>query len=322
MDSLFFFRTIRLLAGISLALWLLPAGFAAEFEAKTKVEPKAGAETAATPSPAEQTLQELVARQQELLAALARSDAPDFDQEKIRTEMQQLCWDYDDLLKKTKGFAPAYAAYGMLLGKISMRRQSTIMFLKANQLFGEEAKDGEATTPAFVRTWALVKNQLGNYLAEEGKPLEAMNYFLAAIDLTPNEPLYHYQLGRLLSEARDDFIKSGQWERLALSKSMHEAFRRAAELAPDRIEFTYRYAESFYELDPPDWDEALKMWAQLEEKAPTAVERETMRLHAAHVLIKQQKFDHARMLLSTVTEEPLQKQKEKLIAELPVEAAK
>jgi len=117
-------------------------------------------------------------------------------------------------------------------------------------------------------------------------------------------------------------LKSGQWERPALNKSMHAAFRRAAELAPDRIEFTYRYAESFYDLDPPDWDGALKAWAVLEEKAPTAVERETMRLHAAHVLIQQKRFVYARALLDSITEPPLQKQKEKLIAELPVEPAK
>ncbi|HYD83677.1 MAG TPA: hypothetical protein VEA63_06480, partial [Opitutus sp.] len=107
----------------------------------------------------------------------------------------------------------------------------------------------------------------------------------------------------------------------AINRSIHEAFKKAAELAPDRIEFTYRYAESFYHLDPPDWDAALKAWGALEEKAPTPVERETMRLHAANVLILQGKREHAQALLDTVTEEALQKQKEKLVAQLsePVE---
>ena len=57
----------------------------------------------------------------------------------------------------------------------------------------------------------LVKNQLGNYLAEEGRPLEAINYYLAATRLEPKEPLYHFQIGTLLSAARDDFLKSGEW---------------------------------------------------------------------------------------------------------------
>ena len=42
-----------------------------------------------------------------------------------------------------------------------------------------------------------------------------------------------------------------------------------------------------------------------------------MRLQAANVLIKQGKFDLARVLLSTVTEPDLTATKEKLIAQLP-----
>ncbi len=85
-----------------------------------------------------------------------------------------------------------YAAYGVWLGKVDMRKQSAVILLKSNELFGAAAKAGGANTPAFARTWALVKNQLGNYIAEEGRPLEAVSYFIAATELTPNEPLYHY----------------------------------------------------------------------------------------------------------------------------------
>jgi hypothetical protein len=162
-----------------------------------------------------------------------------------------------------------------------------------------------------------VKNQLGNFLAEDGKPLEAVNYFIAAIKLAPKEPLYHYQLGTLLYEARDDFLKNGVYTQEQLEAAMHQAFKTAAELAPDRIEFTYRYAESFYDLTQPDWDGALRAWAALEDRAPTPVERETMRLHASNVLIKQGKFDLARVLLSTVTDPALAREKEKLVAQLP-----
>src|ERR1051325_3547719 len=148
-------------------------------------------------------------------------------------------------------------------------------------------------------------------LAEDGKPLQAAPYFLAAIKLEPNEPLYHYQLGTLLAEARDDFLKSNTGERTrdSLDPAMHQAFKRAAELAPDRFEFSYRYAESFYDLEKPDWDGALKAWSALEEKAPTAIERQTMRLHAANVCLKMGKPDHARALLETVNEPALQGQK-------------
>ena len=256
----------------------------------------------AEPSPAQRELQSLVTRQQLLLAAATKENNPSFDEQSFRGKMQDLVFDYESYLKKYPDLAAGYAAYGVLLGKIDMRRQSSALLLKANQL--------DPNLP-------LVKNQLGNYLAEEGKPLEAVNYFLAAIKLDPNEPLYHYQLGTLLTEARDDFLKSSDWPRPALDRAMHEAFRRAAELAPNRIEFTYRYGESFYDLENPDWDEALKVWGALEQHLQPGLEQETIRLHAANILIKQGKFDHARALLVTVTAAPLAQQKEKLVAQLP-----
>ena len=162
---------------------------------------------------------------------------------------------------------------------------------------------------AFAQAW--LADRLG-----DPTPRDALNYFLAAIKLEPKEPLYHYQLGTLLTEAREDFLKGGEWTRAALDEAMRHAFQRAAELAPDRFEFAYRYAESFYDLATPDWEAALKLWAALEEKAPTPIERQTMRLHAANILVKMGRRDHARTLLETVDEPSLQKQKQKLVAQL------
>lgn len=248
----------------------------------------------------------LIERQQTLFTAAANDEQP-LDRSAFQTQVQSLCHDYELFLRDNPTSAKGFAAYGYLLAKVDMRKQSIAMLLQANQL--------DANQP-------LVKNQIGNYLAEDGKPLEAVAYYLAAIKLAPKEPLYHYQLGTLLTEARDDFLKSGEWTRETVDRTMHEAFGQAAALAPDRIEFTYRFAESFYDLEKPDWDAALKAWAALEEKAETPIERETMRLHAANVLIKQGRLDHARIVLATVTEPRLQAQKEKLVAQLPATGAK
>ena len=257
-------------------------------------------------SMADRTLRQLVERQKELLAEAAK-DSTQLDQDGFQTQMQQICSGYEALLRDSPNYAAGYAAYGYLLGKIGQRKQSIAILLKANQL---------------DKDMPLVKNQIGNFLAEEGKPLEALPYFLAAIKLEPKEPLYHYQLGTLLHEARDDFLKSGEWTADALNHAMHEAFRQAAELAPGRIEFTYRYAESFYDLENPDWNAALKAWGTLEEQAGSDVERQTMRLQAANVLIKQGRPDHARLLLDSVTEATLQTLKQKLVAQLPAKAEK
>lgn len=249
----------------------------------------------------ERTLKKLVAQQQELLAEAAKDHAK-VSEDTFRTQMESVCSGYEVLLRDNPNMAEGFAAYGYLLSKLGQDKEAIRVLLKANELDKDQP---------------LVKNQIGNILAEQGHPVDALTYYLAAAKLAPKEPLYHYQIGTLLHEGRDDFIKAGEWKAEALDKASHDAFKLAAELAPDRIEFTYRYGESFYDLDPPDWDGALKVWAALEEKAATPVERETMRLHAANVLIKQGKTDHARVVLSTVSEPSLQEQKQKLVAQLP-----
>lgn len=247
---------------------------------------------------AERSLRQIVEKQKQIFAE-AEKQGDKADMDSFQTQAQGIAHDYDILIADNPNFAAGFASYGYFLGKVGMRKESLAMLLKANQI--------DPDIP-------LVKNQIGNALAESGHPIEAAEYFLAAIKLEPNEPLYHYQLGTLLTEARDTFLKSGEWNRPALDHAMQEAFRRASELAPDRFEFAYRYAESFYDLATPDWEGALKVWGSLEEKAPTAIERQTMRLHAANIFIKMGKLDHAKALLETVDDPKLANEKQRLIA--------
>lgn len=255
---------------------------------------------------AEHKLKEIAIHQKALFGDAA-AQGKELDEAMFKTQVEQLTREYESLLRDNPDFAAGYASYGYMLWKVGVRKRAVEILLRANQL--------DPNIP-------LVKNELGNYLAEEGKPVEALNYFLSAIDLEPTEPLYHYQLGRLLYEARDEFLKTGEWSRPAIDHSMHEAFRKAAELAPDRVEFTYRYAESFYDMDEPDWPAALKVWEGLEAKAQSEIERETMRLHEANVLLNMGKRDNALKALDGVKDPALEEQKQKLVAKLGPAAGK
>lgn len=249
---------------------------------------------------AETHLKRLVARERELFTEAEKRGA-ELDADNLRSQVQQLCNDYDALLRRHPDFVPAYVTYALLLGKVDMRKESMVLLLRANQL---------------DKSLPIVKNQLGNYLAEEGRPLEAVNYYLAAIDLEPKEPLYHYQLGTLLVEARDDFLKSGQWTRASLDKTMHEAFEQAMQLAPGDWRYAYRYGLSFYDLELAEWEAALQFWKDFEKTLAPGVERETCRLHQTKVLVAQHHFDEARAVLETVNEPLLARQKEKVVDEL------
>jgi tetratricopeptide (TPR) repeat protein len=257
----------------------------------------------APPAPetmAEQRLREIAEHQKAVLADAANErDTP--DDPELKARVNQVVHEYESLLRDNPGFAAGYASYGYMLWRVGARKEAVAILLKANQL--------DPDIP-------LVKNELGNYLAEEGKPMEALNYYLAAIKLEPGEPLYHYQLGTLLIEAQDDFLKSGEWTRDALDHSMQQAFKAAAQLAPDRIEFTYRYAESFYDMKDPDWAEALKAWGGLEARAQSDIERQTMRLHEVNVLLNMGRNADAGRVLDTITDPKLEQQKQKLVARM------
>jgi tetratricopeptide (TPR) repeat protein len=267
-------------------------------------------------------LLDALAGRQQALFVQAEKDGDNLDEANFRQAAQKLVQDFDDFIKKFPKYAPVYAAYGTMLFRLDQGREAAAVLTRGDTMFAAMAKEPGVDGPVFRRSWALLKKQLGNYSAEEGHPVEASGFFLAAIELVPEEPLYHYELGRLLAEARDDFVKEAGRTRAEVDRSMQEAFRRAAELAPARFEFQYRYAESFYDVENPDWDAALKLWAALEENAGSEIERDTLRLHAANVLIRQGKFDHARLLLAGIDQPLLAAQKQKLVAQLPAVPAK
>lgn len=263
--------------------------------------PAPGAETLS-----ERTLKEIVGRQKNIFER-AEVEKDHLDEAWLRGELQALINSYDVLIQSSPDFAAAYAAYGQLLGRVGMNREAVGLLLKANQL------DGEIP---------LVKNEVARLLVEDGKPAEALPWLMEAINLAPDEPLYHYHLGKLLTEARDDLLATGQFTRAKLDAAMLEAFGRAAALAPGEMAYAYRAAEAYYDLETPAWEEALKAWGALEERAQPGLEQQTIRLHAANVLAKLGRAEHARALLITVTEAPLQKQKQTLLDELEASAAK
>lgn len=248
---------------------------------------------------AEKTLKELLARQEQVFArAEKEAQTDELDEARFRAEVKSLTDGFDILIQKNPEFVLAYVSYADLLGRVGMVKPAVAMLFRANKLDDKLPR---------------VKGQIAKHLAEDGKFAEALPWVLAAIDLAPREPRYHLNLGLLLAEGRDPLILSGAYTRPALDRAMLEAFRRAAELAPAELPYAYRAAEAYYDLEQPKWDEALKAWSTVEEKATPGVEKETARLHAANVLLKLGRGEHARMLLASVTDPRLQKQKQTLL---------
>src|SRR5438270_13215670 len=80
---------------------------------------------------AARTLRQLVEQQKALFAEAAKN--PAIDDETFRAQLQDVSHGFERLLQENPKFAEAYAAYGYLLGKIDMRKESRAMLLKANE---------------------------------------------------------------------------------------------------------------------------------------------------------------------------------------------
>jgi tetratricopeptide (TPR) repeat protein len=257
---------------------------------------------AASETMSERELKRILQRERTVIAA-AQNAGENMDRSNTEMQLREIVRDYESLLRKDPQCVPAYIAYGLFLNSAGEAKRAYDIFKKAEKLEPE---------------LAVIKNQLGNHHAEEGEYKEALDYYLGAIALEPKEALYHYQLGTLLYEYREFFIDAKLFTRDALLTRSGEAFARAAELAPDNIAYTYRHAESFYDLPTPDWAAALAAWKSIEQRTKAGVELQTVLLHEANVLLQLGDRTAARAMLDRVTEAPLQGNKQKLVDQLGV----
>lgn len=244
-------------------------------------------------------LRDAVLRERAIWARLRDQPDDDYEQQRAAAEFRTVMNAYENVIRASPKFAEAYAAYGLLLSRTGNREEAVRAFLKANQL--------DPNMP-------MVKNQIGNYLIEESRYKDALGYYLAAIRLMPDEPLYHYQLGSLLREYRKFLVDDGLYTSPKIDALMQEAFREAARLAPDNWGYIYRFAESYYDLETPKWEEALAEWTRLEARAKAGVEKQTIHLHQANILARLGRRDEARQIVDSIVEPSLQGAKAEVIA--------
>lgn len=249
---------------------------------------------------AERELRDILERERAIWDRIEGRQENENVQLRAEAEFRDVLTAYRNLLRANPDYAAGFAAYGLLLSRVGARDEALKILLRANQL--------DPNLP-------MVKNQVGNHLTEDGEYRAALPYYLAAIELDDDEPLYHYQLGSLLYEFREFFVDDGIYDRPTIDREMQAAFRRAAELAPESWAYGYRYAESFYDLAEPDWPEALRVWGKLNARAKPGVERQTIQLHMARVLAAMDRPRDARALLAGV-DEPVLAESKRVVEQL------
>lgn len=248
-------------------------------------------------------LQAIVDAQNSFLEQL-ESNPKNFSEVEKERGFSKLFKEYEDFIINNPNCIHADIIYGKLLRKAGLNKKAYVVFLKANN------KNPNV---------GVVKQQIGNFLAEEGEYGLALTYFLQAIEIEPNEAIYHYQLGELLHRFKKSFLASNILNEEKFDIQMLNAFDKAKELSPDSWVYQVRYAEAFFDINRPRWEEALRLWESLELQAPNIWEKEVVFLNEARVQIKRKDYIKAKECLAKVYLPSLEKSRRELLELIPID---
>lgn len=257
-------------------------------------------ETPSSESMAAYLLKDLNEREQSAYKRYERALATE-DVHSIKTELQSIVDGYEALISAAPNYVAAFISYGMMLHRIGERIPSNAMLIRADQIDPYHA---------------IVKNQLGNYQAEEGNYPEAMGFYQMAIDLRPDEPLYHYQLGNLLFSYKNFFIDDKLFLPKGIDLEIQNRFRKAAMLAPAHLPYRIRYAQSFFDIARPNWEAALEEWQQLVNFVESPEEKQMMQLYMAKTRFEMGHHTAAQKIIKGIDEPSLEHSKDILLKQI------
>lgn len=133
-----------------------------------------------------------------------------------------------------------------------------------------------------------------------GRIREAAQALRSVVEILPDSPIDHFHLGNILYLFRNDLTPDfGASPPDVLVAAMGQ-FRTARELAPHSPEMARAYAECFYLLDPPHWEEALDAWQYLRDIEAT--QSDFANTHIARVALRLGRPQLAREALDAINE--------------------
>ena len=219
----------------------------------------------------ERRLLEVIELDQALVAEAFTEDGP-VDDLRIQRRFQAIAADYAAIVADNPAELDARLLYGKFLGRFGDRRgaheQFSIVWRRNPDI-------------------AVANQQLGAYLAEEGQFVDALGFYLRAVELEPDQAAYHYDVGELLATFRPGFVDQGVLPATQLEADMLRAFAEAARLAPNDLRLQMRYGEAFYDTLSPDWGTALRHWETVAARTDLSpLERDAVTLHQARTLVE------------------------------------
>ncbi len=207
-----------------------------------------GADLASTaPSPAPPPWQQELAAARLLEARLLL--APASDGAEADRQCAALAETFRRLAAKYPDAAPVQQATGDHAAALGQEEEAMRDWQRAETLDPQNPAAAEALSEGSLRL---------------GQTREAYRHFTLAVQARPDAALAHFNLGNVLYLFRHDLagLPGVPDEAAALDQAL-EHLRRASELAPTDVRMATGYAETFYILARPDWEQALAAWQKV-----------------------------------------------------------
>jgi tetratricopeptide (TPR) repeat protein len=221
----------------------------------------------------------------------------------LTRKAQEIVSDYEVYLGENPKDTNALILYGKFLRKVGQEQHAVDYFLEA-----------DSVNPKL----AVVKQQLANYLIEEGRPVDAFPFLIMTIELAPSQPDYHFHLGSFLFLFEEELVREKIISKDRAGSFMHKSFEQAAKLAPTNFDYQLRYAQSFFDYPDSSKQEALRVWNKLVQKFPkrSSTEKDYFKLCKARVLLDLNRKSDALTLLKSVSSSSLDSAKKSLILQV------
>lgn len=208
---------------------------------------------------------------------------------------------YQDFIKRHPNHGSARLAYASFLEDCGDMDGALKQMLKA--------KEVEPSNPA---AW----NNLANYYGHFGGVTNSFDYYQKAIDLDPTESVYYHNFGTTVYLFRKDAMQHyGITEQQVFDKALM-LYSNALVLTPDDFALAADVAMTYYGINPPRNDEALKAWSYALKVAQNDLQRQGVLIHLGRIEMNAGNFPKAREYLTSVTNAELFELRDRVLGNL------
>ncbi|HUI06772.1 MAG TPA: hypothetical protein VL486_07175 [Verrucomicrobiae bacterium] len=148
---------------------------------------------------------------------------------------------------------------------------------------------------------AYAYNNIANHDGHNGRAAEALKLYDKAIALEPAEPVFRFNWATTCVVFRNEAHAVYGWTTGEIYRHCLEQFRKARDLAPQDFELATAYAQTFYQMPQPDWQEAYQAWKSCLDQPLTDEQRQFVYANLARTGLNSGRYDEAEQWTAKLT---------------------